>query len=150
MDKSHVGSLIFLLAGIYGFTFSVTLPMGRWNEPGPGVVPLSVSILLVLSGLIGLLYKNGKEKEKIPFQWKGMIRKRVAPLQIVALTAAFILALERVGFLLSSLIYLFLLFAWVSRFRFWMAIGLSILLGIGSWYFFEKILAVQLPTGMLI
>ena len=150
MDKSRVGSGIFLVAGLYGFIFSVTLPMGRWNEPGAGVVPLSLSILLTLSGLVGLFFKRGEKKEKAPYDWRGMGKRLVAPIQIVMLTAAFILALEKLGFLLTSSIYLFLLFIWVSRYRFWAAIGLALLLGIGTWYFFERILSVQLPRGLFI
>ena len=51
MTKERGGSLIFLAAGIYGLVFSTGLPFGRWNEPGPGVFPLALSILLCISGL---------------------------------------------------------------------------------------------------
>jgi hypothetical protein len=45
MTKDRATSVLFLLTGIYGLYFSIQLPMGRWNEPGPGVFPITLSIL---------------------------------------------------------------------------------------------------------
>jgi hypothetical protein len=71
-------------------------------------------------------------------------------LQIVVLTSAFILLLSPLGYLMASILYLFLLFLWVSRYKLWAAAGLAVVLGGGSWYFFGKVLAVQLPKGFWI
>ena len=146
MNKERSGSLIFLLAGVYGLIFATQLPVGRWNEPGPGVFPLCLSILLSISGILGLIY--GKEKRPA-IDWRETARKLAAPFLIVVLTGAFILALEAIGYLVASLTYLLLLFLCVSRYKLWIAVGLSILLGMGSWYFFTRLLAVQLPRGFL-
>lgn len=147
MKKERAGSFIFFFAGIYGLIFSLQLPMGRWNEPGPGVFPLTLSILLCLSGVLWFI--QGKGKEEASLDWRGLTQKLVNPLKIIGCTAAFILILDRLGYVVTATIYLFVLFLWVSRYRLWVAMGLAIVLGVGSWYFFEKLLSVQLPKGLL-
>jgi hypothetical protein len=150
MNKERLGSLIFLFAGIYGFIFSIPLPLGKFNEPGPGILPLFVSSLLCISGVLSFIYGKGKEERKARIEWRGLVGKIVTPLKIVGLTAAFILTLNGLGYLLASTLYLFCLFSWVSRYKLSAAAGLAIVFGVGSWYFFGKLLAVQLPRGLLI
>jgi cell shape-determining protein MreD len=97
-----------------------------------------------------LIYGKGRGKEKARIDWHGFVGRLVAPLKIVITTAAFILSLDRLGYLATSTFYMFILLFWVSRYRVWVAMGLAIILGVGSWYFFAKILEVQLPRGLWI
>jgi putative tricarboxylic transport membrane protein len=147
MTKEQGGGLIFLAAGVYGLIFSIQLPLGRWNEPGPGVFPLALSILLCATGLGWTLQGRSKRQIEKRFNWQEFLEKLATPLKIGALTLAYILVLDRVGYLLTSLLYVFVLFWWVSRYKLWIAAGLAILLGVGSWLFFQRLLAVQLPKG---
>ncbi len=78
-----------------------------------------------------------------------MARGFLTPLKILGTTLIFILVLERLGYLVATLLFLFVLFLWVGRYRVWIAMGLSVVIGAGSWYFFEMILKVQLPEGLL-
>ncbi len=150
MTRERAGGLIFLFAGIYGFIFSIQLPLGKLNEPGPGVLPLSLSILLCISGISWLILGKGGGKEKARIDLGGIIRQSLTPLQIVVFTAAFIFLLSLLGYVVASTLYLFLIFLWVSRYKLWAAAGLAIVIGGGSWYFFGKLLAVQLPKGLWI
>ena len=150
MNKERVGGLIFILTGIYGFIFSIQLPLGRLNEPGPGVLPLSLSTLLCISGILWLILGKGGGREKARMGLREFIKKSLTPLQIVVLTTAFIFLLSLLGYLVGSMLYLFLLFLWVSRYKLWVAAGLAVVIGGGSWYFFGKLLAVQLPKGLWI
>jgi putative tricarboxylic transport membrane protein len=149
MTKERGGSLIFLAAGIYGLIFSSQLPFGRWNEPGPGVFPLALSILLFVSGVSWFIRGKGKGGEGEKFDWAVLLKRLGTPLKIVGLTLAYVVAFDRVGYLLTSLIYIFILFLWVSRYKLWIAAGLAIFIGAGSWLFFERLLSVQLPKGFL-
>ncbi len=150
MNKERAGGCIFLFTGLYGFIFSAQLPLGKLNEPGPGVLPLSLSILLCISGILWLILGKRGEGEKAGIDFRGIIRKSLTPLQIVLLTAVFIFLLETLGYLVASTLYLFLVLLWVSRYRLWVAVGLAIVIGGGSWYFFGNMLAVQLPKGLWI
>lgn len=145
MTKKRAGSLVFLAVGLYGLILSLQIPMGKWNEPGAGIFPLIVSILLCISGSI--LFVTGKGQVEI--DWPEIIKQQWTPFRIVALTAGFILALNPLGYLVTSSLYLFLLLFWISQYRLWFSLGLAITIGIGSWYIFAKLLAVQLPQGIL-
>ena len=152
MSKERGGSLIFFAVGIYGLVFSIGLPLGRWNEPGPAVFPLALSILLCASGIFWFIQGKGKEEKEKREKSAGLggfVEKYKTPLRIVGLTAAFILALEPLGYLLASTLYIFVLFFWVSRYRVWIAVVLAVAFGPGSWLFFGKLLATSLPAGFL-
>lgn len=143
MTKTRAGSLIFLGAGAYGGILSLQLPLGRWSEPGAGAFPLALSILLVLSGI--LMFISGRGKAAI--DWRGMVKEQWTPFQIVALTAAFISALDWLGYLLASSLYMFALLFWVSRYRPWIALGLAVAIAVGSWYVFGRLFQTPLPKG---
>lgn len=151
MDKERVAGLLFLSIGIYGLVFSLTLPLGKWDEPGPGGFPLSISIFLFLLGLSKLFHRKekGEKKEEEIINLGKTVRSMITPLKILGITLAFILTMEWMGYLLAASVYLFILFFWVSRFRIWVAMGLTLVIGLGSWYFFGKILSVSLPAGLL-
>ncbi len=145
MNKTRAGSLVLSVAGAYGFVLSLRLPLGSWREPGAGMFPLIVSVLLAISGI--LIFASAREKVEV--NWPELFRQQWTPFQIVLLTAAFILALERLGYLLSSSLYLFALLYWVSRYRLWIALALAIGIGIGSWYIFGRLFETPLPVGIL-
>lgn len=152
MTKDRATSLLFLLIGIYGLYFSAQLPMGRWNEPGPGVFPIALSILLLISGVSWFIVGKGGANGRSETGKAGpgdMIKALATPLKIVAITALLILVFNRVGYLVASSVYIFILLFWVSRYRLIASLLLGLSIGIVSWYFFEKILAVQLPKGLL-
>jgi putative tricarboxylic transport membrane protein len=152
MTKDRAASVLFLLTGIYGLFFSIQLPMGRWNEPGPGVFPITLSILLLISGvswfIVGKRGAKGESQEKKADR-RDIIKSLSTPLKIVGITALLILVFNSVGYLVAASLYLFILLFWVSRYRIIASFLLAVSIGIGSWYFFEKLLAVQLPRGFL-
>ena len=150
MTKDRTASLLFLCSGIYGFYYSVQLPMGRWNEPGPGVFPFTLSLLLLISGVAWfILGKRGKAEKREGEKAGGyaFIKNLATPLKIVGLTALFILIFNWAGYLITSSLYLFILLLWVSRYKAIVSAALAVAIGVGSWYFFAKILVVQLPQG---
>jgi putative tricarboxylic transport membrane protein len=149
MTKERGGSIVFLAAGIYGLVFSAGLPLGKWNAPGPGVFPISLSILLCAFGLVWFVQGRVKEGEKPRESLGGLLRKSKTPVQIVGITAAFILLLEPLGYLLASALYTFVLFLGVSRYKLWIAAALAATFGAVSWVFFTKVLSTPLPKGLL-
>jgi putative tricarboxylic transport membrane protein len=147
MNKEYVGGLIFLLTGIYGFIFSLGLPMGRWNELGPGAFPFGLALLLAFSGIMIIARAKSKREEKQEGKAREFLRNLITPLLIVLLTLGFILVLERVGYVASVLVYLFILFFGICRYTLPLAAGMAAVFGLGSWYLFVKILGVQLPLS---
>jgi putative tricarboxylic transport membrane protein len=149
MGRQRVAGFIFLFIGILGFADSLRFSWGSWAEPGPAPFPLAVSLLLSVAGIIKIAQdlKTGERGERI--EWPAMARGFITPLKILGATLLFILLLEWLGYLLATLFFMFVLFLWVCRYRVWIAMGLSVAIGVGSWVFFEMILKVQLPEGLL-
>jgi len=149
MGRQRVAGFIFLVIGILGFTDSLRFSWGSWAEPGPAPFPLAVSLLLAVAGIVKIVQdlKAGKTRERI--EWPAMARGFLTPLKILGATLGFILVLEKLGYLVATLLFLFVLFLWVCRYRAWVALGLSVAIGAGSWFFFETLLKVQLPEGLL-
>lgn len=149
MGRQGVAGFIFLFIGILGFVDSLQISWGTWAEPGPAPFPLVVSLLLSIAGIIKIIQDRqaGEGGERI--EWRTMARGFLTPLKILGTTLVFILVLERLGYLVATLLFMFVLFLWVCRYRVLIAMGLSVAIGVGSWYFFETILKVQLPQGLL-
>ncbi|MFH1009210.1 MAG: tripartite tricarboxylate transporter TctB family protein [Candidatus Latescibacterota bacterium] len=149
MGRQQVAGFIFLFIGILGFADSFQLSWGSWAEPGPAPFPLAVSLLLIIAGIVKIVQdlKAGERGGRI--EWRTMVRGFLTPLKILGTTLVFILVLERLGYLVATLLFMFVLFVWVCRYRVWIAMGLSVAIGAGSWFFFETILKVQLPEGLL-
>jgi hypothetical protein len=145
MNKKRAGALVFLIVGLYGTILSLFLPMGKWGTPGAGAYPLIVSVLLTLSGVVIFFREQAVER----IDWRETLKQQWAPLQIIVFTGGFIFGLERLGYLLTASFYAFTLLFFVSRYRLWKAIGLAILIGVGSWFVFGKLFETQLPEGML-
>ena len=149
MGRQRVAGLIFLSIGLLAFIDSLQLPWGTWAEPGPGPFPLAVALLLCLAGIVKIVQKQEKSGGDGGRGWQAMARDFLTPFKILGTALIFIISLNRMGYLLATPLFLFVLFLWVCRYRVHIAAGLAVSIGVGSWFFFEKILSVQLPQGLL-
>ncbi len=122
---------------------SVRLPLGSWSQPGPGVFPLILSVLLIATGT-ALLVSSRAGNE---FRWRDSLSRQKRNGVILGLTVGFILGFGRLGLLVTSGLYLFLLFAWVCRFRIRVALLLSAGVTAAGWFLFVRILNLQFPPG---
>jgi putative tricarboxylic transport membrane protein len=144
MTKERFGSLFLLLLGAYALIHSLRLPLGNWNQPGPGVFPLILSLLLSAIGVALLVSSKGGNT----FNWKDSLSRQKSTWAIMGLTAGFILGFGRLGFVLTSGLYLFLLFYWICRFRLRIAAPLAAGITAAGWYLFVKILNLQFPPAL--
>jgi putative tricarboxylic transport membrane protein len=145
MNQHRAGGLFFLFVGIFFIPLALELPIGTFTEPGPAVFPLALSSLLFIIGLITIF----PGKKKTTADGNRDAANLAKPLAIILLTLGFIMVMGRLGYLLSSFVYLFGLFSLVSRYRWFYSAILSVILAAGTWYFFGKILGIFLPMGVL-
>ena len=145
MNKEKFGSLFFISVGLYGILFAIGIPMGTWRNPGPGIFPLVLSLLLCLLGTIIFFAESGAAK----VDWRQVAKRAKTPMQITLITVGFIYGLERIRYLLATSLYLFVLLFWVGRHRWWHALLLTVVIGFLSWWFFGKFLGIQLPRSLL-
>ena len=134
-------SLLYLREGAYSYA------RGTMAQPGPGVYPILVGVLLVIASIGSLttdLIKPAQGKLNLP---KGRNLGRV--LIVTAAMAAYVLLLPYAGHLLSSIMVVFVVLHTIGLSSWPMKIGFTIAIGLGSYYLFDILLQVPLPRGIL-
>lgn len=83
---------------------------------------------------------------KISTLWEGVQWRR--PVFIGLLLAAYVLALERIGFLLTTFIILGIMFKGAQNFSWWKTTFLSALVSFCAFLLFDTLLKATLPKGI--
>jgi len=128
---------------------ALSYPRGTMAQPGPGLYPLLLGTLILLSSLgtsLELMFRRF-EKEGDAIWPRGASGRRL--LFVLAASLAYGLLLPYLGHpFIATLVTLVVL--QVMGVRSWpRKITLALLIGIGSYYLFGKLLAVPLPMGVL-
>ena len=142
-----------LWSGLVGLAMSVfvvwagySLKLGTINDPGSGYVMFYAGLLMVVFSLI-ILY--GAVKQGGPTflsLWRNVLWTK--PLLVIALLVAFTLVFETIGFLLSTTILLIALLRVIDPVPWLRAIPIAILVPLICWYVLQKLLLIQLPSGV--
>ena len=120
--------------------------MGRVKHPGPGFLPFGLAICLIALSL-GLIFKNRKgNTSSTPF-WPR--RAWFRPLLGVTSFIFYALVIQRLGFLLSTLLFLIIWMRLIERVRWRTLIGISIGTTAGLYFIFVFFLDVPVPMGFL-
>jgi len=140
VDRVSGVALILLALGV--IWEAQKLPLGTLYNPGPGYMPTLLAIILGALGL-GIVVMDG---ESVGFRSLGWGEGRHA-LAILGACAFAALALERIGYRLTTLVVLVVILGVVERKRPLLVGILSLALSLGSYYVFHNLLRVQLPRG---
>jgi putative tricarboxylic transport membrane protein len=147
--KDQMSSLVWLLAAIYICFESFRLPIGSWRDPGPGLLPLGAGLFLGILSIIVFLqasFDPSKEPGESSFPrkaWRKMIFCLLALL-------GYALTLQVLGFLVTTYIFLFLLFRFGIETQSWVvSLGGSALASLLCYGIFEMWLKTQLPKGII-
>ncbi len=142
-------SILFLILAFIVIWQSAIIPMGRISKPGPGFLPFWVGIILALLSAV-LWVESGSNKSpsgKIQFlsgegRW-----------QDVLWTAGFLLGftflVDILGFVITTLLFLFFIFRFVGKQKWWIVFTGTILVTLSIYVIFKVCLQVQLPAGLL-
>ena len=141
-----VSSLFFSLGGLLIAVGSLSMPIGRLGEPGPGFMPLFIGILMGILSIALFIrsYRAGFSEKKAFWldrkQWPKVFTTILA-LMIYAL------ALRGLGFALVTLLLLAFLFKVIGELN-WKISIVGPLLTTSFFYLVFKVwLEVQLPAG---
>ncbi len=142
------------ISGIVVFLFGLTillegrhLPMGGFRAPGPGLFPLLLAVMMMISSLF-LIIPRGRENiaQGASSSWSSSLR-RITPVYIVLL--AYFVFLKSLGFIVAGFLLMTFLFAKVASLRWYIAVS-GALISIGLAYLiFEILLQSHLPKGGL-
>jgi hypothetical protein len=140
-----VGSLFWLAVGVSFAVGGIKLNPGTLRNPGPGFLPLVMSLLLICFSLF-IVAKELLRPERFleGIRWKSQVL-------IVASVFFYGLLLDVIGFLLSTFILMFILFGlrfsgkrrWRSVFFYAAATALA------GWLVFSVTLSVPFPRARL-
>ncbi len=143
-----IPALLWVVIGLVVMIVSYQMSLGSLHAPGPGMLPFILGTLLLIVSLpilVNSIAVSAKNHE--PGIWSGIGIKKV--LFIVASLVAYSLFLEKLGFLITTFLFLLVLF-WAFDPRRWiLALGVSLLTAALTYTLFVLVLQVELPAGLL-
>ena len=146
-NSLFVQGLIFLVFSIFIITRAINMRDFGESFLSPGVFPaLFGGVLLTLS--LNLIYRGYKEVKKSGENKKYDNIDKVSLLNvilIVIISLTYLWALSYLGFIISSIIYLFIFMFYIGERRIWVLIAIAILTPLISYLIFSIGLGVSLP-----
>ncbi len=137
-----MGGIALVLLAVGVIWEARKLPLGTFHTPGPGFVP--VLLAGILGGLGVLIVAVGGASAAFRSLAWGEGKHALAILGACAFAA---LALERIGYRLTTLLILVVILGAVERKRPHVVAALSLGLSLGTFYLFNNLLRVPLPRG---
>jgi putative tricarboxylic transport membrane protein len=140
------GGLVGLALSIFVVWAGYALKLGTINDPGSGYVMFYAGLLMIVLSLI-ILY--GAIKDGGPTflsLWRDVLWTK--PMMVIALLIAFTFLFEPLGFLVSTTLLLIFLLRVIDPVPWRRAIPIAVLVPFVCWYVLDKLLLIQLPSGM--
>jgi putative tricarboxylic transport membrane protein len=150
MNAQRLGSLFWLAIGLISIYGSLLLGLGTLHEPGSGFLSFLAGCFMCIMAVVVLVqsFIQGQEiQAKLASLWEGVNWRR--PMIITVLVLGFVLFLEKLGFILSSFLLLFILLKSVEKFSWSKAILIPVLTMGCTYLIFDFFLKATLPKGFL-
>ena len=150
--KDFASGLALLVLGFFLVFQSIRLPLWGASGPEAGFYPLTIAVLIVSLSLFlvlksGILTRpQGEEKPLQQTMDQIHLHKVFAYLVLVLLYGIFV---ERVGFLITSALLLFLILKFVERQSWKATLVVGVTSIVTSYTLFVYFLQVPLPRGFL-
>lgn len=143
-----LNSLLLVMAGAFIYQ-SRQIGLGSLTLPGPGLFPFIAAVLLAACLVTRMLHQILKPDEAGAQPALPPLARRNILITgyVLTLSAAYILAFETVGFLISTSIWMFGLFVLHSRRNLLLGLFGALLTAFVTYYLFVKQLNLQLPCG---
>jgi putative tricarboxylic transport membrane protein len=146
--RNQWSGLFWLVFSIFVCVEAIRMGTGSFRSPGPGFLPfwsgIVVGTLAILLLVIGTLKRE--EGGKIKNLWRGMNWRTV--ILVSASLVIYCILLPRLGFLITTLGLMTLLFSIVKRSRLWIQVFTALLTVLVTYVTFYVWLGVQLPKGL--
>ncbi len=120
--------------------------MGQVRHPGPGFLPFGLALCLIALSL-ALIIKSWKSNSPPAPFWPK--RTWLRPFLGVVIFIFYALVIQRLGFILSTLLFLIIWMKLIERVRWRTLIGISIGTTGALYFIFVFFLEVPLPMGFL-
>ncbi|MFC5589360.1 tripartite tricarboxylate transporter TctB family protein [Sporosarcina soli] len=135
-------SIVFLLIGLLFVIESMKIADSAYGSAvGPKIFPMWLGIILILLSL-RLLYETFKYKAEAVAKEKLQYKKFIIILVSAALYA---FLLEKIGYVISTFLFLLIAFQTMERGRYLPSIIIAAVFSFGVYYFFAEFLGGSLP-----
>jgi putative tricarboxylic transport membrane protein len=147
--KELIGSAIWLLIAVSVMITSVRLDIGEFSNPGPGFFPFWSALLLGVLALLmmGTIYYKKEAEVRVGETdlWKDYNWGKITV--IIAALFAYCLVLPKLGYLMSTMALMVVLF-YAGKMKPWAVIAGSMLAVLLSYCLFLYGLKTPLPRGI--
>jgi len=149
--KDLIPGMIWMALGIGVAIYSSRLRLGTLGTPGPGLMPFLLGLSLCVCSawvttrsLVLVVKEKGVREEGI---WSQVDLKKIA--LVIGSLLGYAFLLERIGFVITTLVILFVLFRTVGSQKWHYVLVSSFLTVFVTYLVFVTILKVELPYGIL-
>ena len=147
VSDSIIG-LAIIVFGLVVIAYTQSFPAQADGYPGPEFFPNVLAGLFIVAGLSLTIGSIRRGEKILDLQMPGLgVTAVLNILVVLGVIVAYILVSDYVGFLFTSLILMGFLMKWLGVSWRW-TIAMSILLTIGIYLLFAKMLLVPLPWGL--
>ena len=152
--KDFLSGTFFFLFGLLLVFLSILHPIWTKYGPGEGFFPLAVGIIIMGSSLILMAsqfrlftqeVREGRKTE--PQEKKGTDLLKV--FCYIILVVLYGLSIESIGFLIGTVLFVFLILKVIERQRLKTAVSFTLVVTIASYALFVHVLGVRLPRGLI-
>jgi putative tricarboxylic transport membrane protein len=140
------GGLVGLALGIFVVWSGLELKLGTINDPGAGYVLFYTGLLMCMFAVTIIVAAVIEGGPTFASRWEGA--RWTKPLLVIACLIVFSLALDRLGFLLSTIPLMLLLLRLIDPVRWSLSIPIALLAPLGVWWVLKRLLLIQLPSGI--
>ena len=137
--------VVVLCLGLAVLWQGSSLTIGSFRNPGSGLFPALIAVILLVLSLLLILFPQKKEREGQAVSAKSIVRLSV----VFAALLLYAFFLEYLGFLIVSFVLTTFLFLVFGSQRYWLAVVKAIAFTGLAYVLFELILKSNLPKGMV-
>ena len=135
--------VVFIVVGLAFAIGATEYRFGTSARPGPGYFPVGLGLLLAMVGFIELMGALGRERNDAD-RITSPIWRPLLVIVAAVLGAGFLL--PRLGMLITLPFVIVLTCFATSDFKFREALGLAVVLTVGSWLLFVVALELRIPV----
>jgi len=138
--------ILGLALGLFVIRSGLHLKLGSINDPGSGYVLFYTGILMCLFAASIIVAAVTDGGPTFGSRWDGARWSK--PAVIIAALIAYSIALDQLGFLVSTIPLMLLLLRAIDPVRWTLAVPLAVLAPLGVWWVLKRGLLIQLPSGI--
>ena len=139
-----MAGLIFVLIGVGVIIGALKLRVGSATEPQPGFFPFVGGVLLLI--LSSILFVQGLRGRSLGTKAFGELRR---PAILIVAMVVYVVILDGVGYVIATIMLSAIVLRILETKSWWVIVVASLVLSVGSYILFDRLLGVTLPNGIL-